>query len=247
MIRFRTAIAAAVVALSAFTAAPAGAETFDEAQRRAIEAIVRDTLTKNPEIVMEAIEALQAREKQVAEDRARAALTTHAKALYEDPASPVAGNAKGDVTVVEFFDYQCGYCKAVQADVQALIKQDGKLRFVFKEFPILGPGSLVAAKAALAARNQGKYLEMHEALMSHRGQLDQDTVLRLARSAGLDTERLKADMESEPVEAALRANHELAEALGIRGTPGFVFGGTIVPGAVKLDEMKRLVASARKG
>ena len=157
----------------------------------------------------------------------------------------VAGNPQGDVTVVEFFDYQCGYCKAVQADTQTLIKGDSKLRFVLKEFPILGPASVVASKAALASRGQGKYVEFHNALMAQRGQLDEAVIMRLAKSVGLDTDRLKKDMDSPDVLKVIAANQALAEKLNIRGTPAFVFGDELVPGAIKLDDMKRLTDAAR--
>jgi len=202
---------------------------------------------KNPEIILEAIEALQQREKLAEAEKAKRALTENKSALFQNPADPAVGNALGDVTVVEFFDYQCGYCKAVMADTQRLIKDDAKLRFVFKEFPILGPGSVVAARAALAAKAQGKYLEVHNALMGHRGQLDDDTILRLAKSAGADMDKLKKDMDSPEVMKVIAANQQLAEQLGIRGTPAFIIGEALVPGAIKLDEMKRLVDSVRKG
>ncbi|MBP2230722.1 protein-disulfide isomerase [Azospirillum agricola] len=245
---FRSALLALPVMAMAFSpAAMAQSQpaAMDDAQRTAIETVVRDYLMKNPEIILQAVEALQQREKLAEAERAKKALADNQKALTRNPADPVAGNPQGDVTVVEFFDYQCGYCKAVQADTERLIKDDPKLRFVFKELPILGPASVIASKAALAARAQGKYLEFHNALMAQRGQLDEDVVLRLAKSVGLDTDRLKKDMESREVLSVIAANQALAEQLGIRGTPGFVFGDELVPGAIKLDDMKRLVAAAR--
>lgn len=153
MTRFRTALFAAAAALMAFVPVTrADAQSIDDGQRRAIEQIVRDYLMKHPEVIVEAMEELQKREQLAEQQKARQALVANRDKLIADPADPVAGNPKGDVTVVEFFDYQCGYCKAVQSDVQRLIEGDGKVRFVFKEFPILGPASLVASKAALAAR-----------------------------------------------------------------------------------------------
>ncbi|HYG85692.1 MAG TPA: DsbA family protein [Azospirillum sp.] len=238
--------AAAAVALAALSPA-ASAQGIPADQRSAIEQVVRDYLLKHPEVIVEAIEELQRRERADDDRKAAQALAQNRAKLFDDPASPVAGNPKGDVTLVEFFDYQCGYCKAVQADVQRLIKDDGKLRFVFKELPILGPASVVAAKAALASRTQGKYEAYHNALMGHRGQLDEATILKLASSVGLDADRLKKDMDSPDIQQAIAANLTLAEQLGIRGTPGFVVGNRIVPGAIKLDDMKKLVAEARKG
>ena len=233
------------MALPATVMAQSQPAAMDDAQRAAIETVVRDYLMKHPEIILQSVEALQQREKLAEAERAKKALAENQQALTRNPADFVAGNPQGDITVVEFFDYQCGYCKAVQADAQRLIKDDAKLRFVLKELPILGPGSVVASKAALAARAQGKYLEFHNALMAQRGQLDQDIVVRLAKSVGLDTDRLKKDMESPDVLSVIAANQALAEELGIHGTPGFVFGNELVPGAIKLEEMKRLVAATR--
>lgn len=246
--RIATAAAALLVAASlALPAAPARAQAMDEAQRRAVEEVVRDYLLKHPEVILQAVEAYQEREKAEAEVRAKRALVANRARLFENPDSPVIGNPQGNVTVVEFFDYMCGYCKAVHADVNRLVKEDRNVKLVFKEFPILGPGSLVASKAALAARKQGKYQPLHDALMEHRGPMDEPTVLRLARSVGLDTDRLKEDMESPKVRDVIVANRALADELGIRGTPAFIVGDDIVPGAIKLDEMKRLVEDARKG
>lgn len=244
----RSTLLALPVALMAFSpAAMAQSQSvaMDDAQRTAIEGVVRDYLMKNPEIILQAVESLQQREKMAEAERAKKALVDNQQALTRSPADPVAGNPQGDVTVVEFFDYQCGYCKAVQADTQRLIKDDPKLRFVFKELPILGPASVVASKAALASKAQGKYLDFHNALMAQRGQLDEDVILRLAKSVGIDTDRLKKDMESRDVLSVIAANQALAEQLGIHGTPGFVFGTELVPGAIKLDDMKRLVAATR--
>jgi protein-disulfide isomerase len=238
--------AAATVALAVLSPA-AQAQGVAAGQRQAIEQIVREYLLQHPEVIVEAMEELQKRERADEERKAKQGLAENKSKLFNDPASPVAGNPKGDVTLVEFFDYQCGYCKSVQADVMRLIKEDGKLRFVFKELPILGPASVTASKAALASRAQGKYEPFHNALMANRGQLDEATILKLASSVGLDTERLKKDMESPEVQQAIGANLALAEQLGIRGTPGFVVGDRIVPGAIKLDTMKSLVAEARKG
>lgn len=243
----RSALLAAVTVALAVLSPAAQAQSIPADQRQAIEQVVRDYLMKHPEVIVEAIDELQKRERADEERKSKQGLAQNKDKLFNDPASPIAGNPKGDVTLVEFFDYQCGYCKAVQADVQKLIKEDGKLKFVFKEYPILGPASVVAAKAALAARAQGKYEPYHNALMAQRGQLDEATILKLATSVGLDTDRLKKDMDSAEIQQALGANLALAEQLGIRGTPGFVIGNSIVPGAIKLDDMRKLVAEARKG
>ena len=141
--------------------------------------------------------------------------------IFDDPATPVGGNPQGDVTIVEFFDYRCPYCKQVQPSLETLLDQDPKLRFVYKEMPVLGPSSVVAAHAALAARLQGKYDAFHNAMMAAKGQITDEVVYHVAGSVGLDVERLKRDMASPEVDQAVKANLALAEALDIRGTPGF--------------------------
>ncbi|CAO3414876.1 DsbA family protein [Azospirillum endophyticum] len=239
------ALPVAALALSAATPAHAQSASFDGNQKAAIEKIVRDYLMEHPEVILQAVDAMQERQKAAEAEQARKALTENKQELLRSPADVVIGNPQGDVTVVEFFDYQCGYCKAVQADTQSLIKGDPKLRFVLKEFPILGPASVIASKAALASRGQGKYVEFHNALMAQRGQLDEAVIMRLAKSVGLDIDRLKKDMESPDVLKVIAANQTLAEKLNIHGTPAFVFGDELVPGAIKLDDMKRLADAAR--
>ncbi len=166
--------------------------------------------------------------------------------LLNDPASPVGGNPDGDVTLVEFFDYQCPYCKRIFPSIQALLAEDRNLRYVFKEFPILGKESVFAARAALAARRQGKYLEFHTALMPARGKLTETRVMRLAEKAGLDVDRLRRDMADRTIDAMIQRNLDLADGLGIFSTPVFIIGDTQVPGAVEIDTLKILIARARQ-
>ncbi|MCH8834790.1 MAG: DsbA family protein [Proteobacteria bacterium] len=166
--------------------------------------------------------------------------------LLNDPASPVGGNPDGDVTLVEFFDYQCPYCKTIFPSIQELLAEDRKLRFVFKEIPVLGKDSVFAARAALAARRQGKYLEFHMALMPARGKLTESRVMGLAEKVGLDVDRLRRDMAERTIGDMIRRNLELADALGIDGTPAFIIGDTQVPGAVEIDTLKTLIARARQ-
>jgi protein-disulfide isomerase len=218
---------------------------FSAGQKAAIEQIVRDYLMKNPQVIFEAARSYQEQQQRQRDENAKAQLMSMSEDVFRDPASPVAGNPRGDVTVVEFFDYQCGYCKTVLDDVRQLLKADPKVRFVFKEYPILGPNSVVAARAALASREQGKYLEFHNALMETKGQLDQAAIERTARSVGIDVERLKRDMAKPEIDQALRRNRQLGDALDIQGTPGFIVGNQIVPGALDLDRLKALVAEAR--
>jgi protein-disulfide isomerase len=157
----------------------------------------------------------------------------------------VIGNPAGDVTVVEFFDYRCPYCKRVTDSLVSLIDSDAKVRVVLKEFPILGPDSLVAARVALAAHKQGKYRAVHEALMAHKGSFEKDALIEVAAKVGADPARLATDMDDPAITAQLKANDALAAKLGITGTPGFIFGRQLVPGAISLDDMKKLVAAAR--
>ena len=188
----------------------------------AMETILRPIIVRNPEIIVRQDE------------------------LLNDPASPVGGNPDGDVTLVEFFDYQCPYCKRIFPSIQALLAEDRNLRYVFKEFPILGKESVFAARAALAARRQGKYLEFHMAVMSAKGKWTEAKVMRLAKTAGLDVDRLRRDMADGTVDAMIRRNLDLADGLGIFSTPVFIIGDTQIPGAVEIDTLKTLIARARQ-
>jgi protein-disulfide isomerase len=227
-------------------ALPARAQQTPPLTREQVEQIVREYLIKNPEVIIEAIQALEDRQKQAAQAGQRDALAARQEQLYRDPDAPVLGNPAGDVTVVEFFDYRCPYCKQVAPALSQLLKEDGKLRLVLKEFPILGPDSLVAARAALAAQAQGKYEAMHAALLRHRGAYDEAAIARLATDAGLDVARLKTDMAKPEIAAMIDRNKALARELSLNGTPAFIIGDKVVPGAVDLDTLKTLVADARK-
>jgi protein-disulfide isomerase len=224
----------------------AAAEPFTPAQEEAIGRILREYLEKHPEAILEALEAAEAKAKEEAARNAQAALGAKKRELEQDPASPVLGNPKGDVTLVEFFDYRCPYCKQVSPTLQALAAEDKQLRIVMKELPILGKDSLTAARAALAAERQGKYAAFHHALMGLKGQLSEDAVLKTAAAVGLDLDRLEADKGRPEIEAQIRATYELAQALGIRGTPAFVVGGELIAGAVDLATLRRKIAGARK-
>jgi protein-disulfide isomerase len=225
--------------------APLAAD-FTPEQRKAIEAIIHDYLTKNPDVLLDALQAAEDKIKGEARDKAAQALSTRRREIFDDPETPFAGNPKGDVSLVEFFDYRCPYCKQVEPALEALLGEDRQLRFVYKEFPVLGPESVTASKAALAARKQGKYDALHRALMALKGQINETAVLKTAESVGVDVERLKRDMAAPEIARALKANTELADALEIRGTPGFVIGNDIVPGAIDLASLKELIATARK-
>ena len=235
-------IAAAMLA----AALPARAQQTPPLTREQVEQIVREYLVSNPEIIVEAIEALEARQKQSMQAGQRDAVAANQEQLYRDRDAPVLGNPKGDVTVVEFFDYRCPYCKQVAPSLARLLEEDGKLRLVLKEFPILGPDSVVAARAALAAHAQGKYAPMHAALLGHRGNFDDAVVAKIAGDAGLDVARLKSDMAKPEIAAMIERNKALAHELSLTGTPAFIIGDRVVPGAVDLETLKLLVADARK-
>jgi protein-disulfide isomerase len=217
------------------------------AQREAIEGIIHDYLIHNPDVLIEALRGAEDKMNREADVKAAKVLSERRKEIFDDPATPVGGNPRGDVTIVEFFDYRCPYCKQVVPALQTLLKEDGKLRFVYKEMPVLGPQSVTAAHAALAAQRQGKYEAFHAAMMATKGQMTEDTVYKVAGSVGLDVDRLKQDMAAPEIDQALKANLALADALSIRGTPGFIIGDHIVPGALDLDTLKTMVADARKG
>ena len=225
---------------------PAAAAEFTPEQRQAIEAIIRDYLTKNPEMLLDVMQAAEDKLKGEAHDKASAALVARHHEVFDDPDAPISGNPQGDVSLVEFFDYRCPYCKEVEPALETLLVEDRQLRFVYKEFPVLGPGSVSAARAALAARKQDKYDAMHRALMGFKGKMDEAAVFKVASSVGLDVDRLKRDMAAPGIDRMLKANLSLAAALDISGTPGFVIGDEIVPGAVSLDDLKQLIAAARR-
>jgi protein-disulfide isomerase len=206
---------------------------------------VRAYLLTHPEVIMEAVATLERRNTAARAQQGRAAIRANRAALHAPGALPVAGNAQGDVTVVEFFDYRCPYCRQAYVQVKALLAADPGVRLVFKEFPVLGPASVVAAKAAIAAGMQGKYIAFHEALMAYRGNLDQAAVMTVAASVGLNTARLTADMKQAVINTTISGSHALARKIGINGTPAFVIGDELVPGYISLDELKRLVAKAR--
>lgn len=216
-------------------------------QRQAIEGIIHDYLLNNPDVLIEALRSAEDKVNREADAKATKVLSDRAGEVFDNPATPVGGNPKGDVTIVEFFDYRCPYCKQVLPSLQALLKEDHELRFVYKEFPVLGPASVTAAHAALAAQRQGKYEAFHTAMMAAKGQITEDTIYKVAGSVGLDVDQLKQDMAAPEIERELKANLALAEALNIRGTPGFIIGKKIVPGALDLDALKDMIAEARKG
>jgi protein-disulfide isomerase len=225
------------------------AEELSAAQQERIEAVVRDYILKNPEILIESLRRYEDKHRQASEEDAKKAIAANRDALEKNPTSPVAGNAQGDVTIVEFFDYRCGYCKKALPAVQELLKTDKNVRMVFKEFPILGPDSVIAARTALAVWKiaPAKYLPFHLALMESRGELSEERVLEIAKKVGLDVEKLGAAKADPEIDATIERNHELARTLQINGTPAFVVGGRLVPGALDGKTLREMVGTARAG
>ncbi len=235
--------ALAFVVLAAATPAIAEIEGKD---KKAIEEIVHQYILEHPEIIAEAIERLRERERVAQEASLRQAKTALAPQIYDNPQTPEMGNAKGDVTVVEFFDYQCGYCKRVFPTFMNVLNSDQNIRVLWKELPILGPVSHFASRAAMAADKQGKYFAYHVALMELKGKLTEDKVMETAHAIGLDMKQLIKDMASPEIEQYLNETLKLAQSLGINGTPAFLFGDQLVPGAIGEDKMRELIAQARK-
>ena len=247
MTRLASLLAAAAISIAGVSAA--SAQTFSEPQRGEIERIVRDYLLKHPELLQEVMVELERKQQTAEAEKARAAVKTHADALFNSPRQVTLGNPQGDVTFVEFFDYNCGYCKRALNDMTALMGRDPKLKVVLKEFPVLGPGSVEAAQVAVAVRMQDKsgkkYMEFHQKMLLGRGQADKARAMAVAKEIGLDMTRLEKDLKSEEIAATLQESAKLAEALGLNGTPSYVIGSDVVVGAVGLDALGKKIEQAR--
>ena len=232
-------------------AAPARAQSFNADQRGEIERIIKDYLLSHPELLQDVMNELDKRQVQAEAEKHRASVKEHSAAIFSSPRQVTLGNTQGDVTVVEFFDYNCGYCKRAMNDMMELLNTDLKLRFVLKEFPVLGDGSVQAAHVAAAARMQDKtgkkYLEFHIKLLSGRGAADKARALAVAKEVGFDMARIEKDMSSPEVKAQLEESFKLAEALGLNGTPSYVVGNEVVIGAVGLKTLREKVNTARCG
>jgi protein-disulfide isomerase len=230
---------------------PVGAQEFSAPQKSEIERIVKDYLVSHPEVLQEAIAELDKRQAAADLEKAKTAVANNAEALFNSSRHVVLGNPKGDVTMVEFFDYNCGFCKRAMADMLELLKDDPKLRVILKEFPVLGPGSVEAAKVAVAVRMQDKggkkYLDFHQKLLGGRGQADKARALAVAKEVGMDMKRIDADMASDEAKVSIEESLKLAETLGLNGTPSYIVGTDVVIGAVGLDALRAKVSTARCG
>jgi protein-disulfide isomerase len=240
-------------ALALSSSAMANALSPDQVKQ--VQQVVHDYLVTNPQVLVEASDALQKQEMVKMEKNAKSAITSNAANIFADPASPVAGNPNGKVTIVEFFDYQCPHCKDMAKIVEDIIESDKQVRVVFKELPIFGASSKYASQVALAAYKQGadKYLQFHNALMAASNPLTSDKVMQIAKSEGLNMDQLKKDMNSNAVGQQIQNNFKLAQSLGIMGTPTFVIGKwegnkasktSFVPGATTEGNLQKLIKQA---
>ena len=245
-------LAPALFALALFGAPPsASAQSFSDTQRGDIESIVRNYLIAHPEVLEEAMAELSKRQTAAETEKHEASVANNAEAIFNSPRGVSVGNKDGDVTFVEFFDYNCGYCKRAMTDMLDLMKADPKLKVVLKEFPVLGPGSVEAAQVAVAVRMQDpsgkKYLDFHQKLLNSKGQADKARALAAAKEAGIDMAKLEKDSASPEVRATLEENFKLAEAMGMNGTPSYVIGKQVVIGAVGVESLREKIAVARCG
>ena len=211
-------------------------ETMNQDQ---VNAYVREYLLSNPEIIPEAIEVLRSRQN-------ASALSESEELLYNDGYSHVAGNVDGDITIVEFYDYNCGYCKQVPEHIAQLIEEDKNVKVIFKELPILAESSQFASVAAMASMKQGKFMDFHSALMKNKRQLTEDLILQIARDSGINEEKLLEDMADPEIETNIMKNKYLVQNIGISGTPGFVIGTQVIPGYIPYERLKGIINEERE-
>jgi protein-disulfide isomerase len=239
---------AAILALVAF--APTGQAQTPSApltaeQAEAVNRLVHDYLMNNPKVLQEAIDHAQEAARDEAEQKVKAEMISRREELESDPTSPVLGNSKGDVTIVEFFDYRCPYCKASAPAVAALLVADKRVRLVLKDFPILGKESTFASRIALAVQKHGKYAEYYKAMFALKSPIDDAATLEIVKSIGLDPEQIRKESDASDIDTMLAHNFDLAKAIGVEGTPAFVLGDTLIPGAVTVEVLKEQIAALR--
>ncbi len=246
---FRTLSVAAAMTLAAFAmpagTGPASAQAMNDAQKQEMGDFIRSYLLEHPEILREMADKLEAKDQE-AETLARTkGLAEQKQLIFSHAGDAVVGNPKGDVTIVEFMDYNCGWCKRSVGEVQALLEKDKNLKVVFKEFPIFGPHSEFAAKAALASIKQGKYWELHQALFANEGQVTDEVVMNIATELGLDVNKLAEDMKDQKVLDTVSENYDLAKTLKLNGTPAFIIDDQVYPGYLPLDQLQAAIADVR--
>lgn len=243
----------ALSSVAILASSSAMAANFNADQTKEIQQIVHDYLVQKPQVLIEASQALQKEQMSAMQKTADKAISANTKALFANAANPSVGNANGDVTVIEFMDYQCAHCKEMGPIMDTLVQGDGKIRVVYKELPIFGPTSEYAAKAAIASVKQGKYAAFHSALMKDQNPLTKDEVMKIAKSVGLNTDQLAKDAEDPAIAAQLKDNFNLAQALGLMGTPAIIIGDNegkktlFIPGTTSQQNMQQMIAQIRKG
>ena len=243
--RLRAVLLFTVTVLAMGLTLPAWAESPSVPAQPALDQAIEQYIRSHPEVIQQALQSLEVKRQKDEKLRIKQAIATHQEELLRDPASPVSGNVNGDVTVIEFFDYRCGYCKRVASAVTQLQKDEPGVRVVYKDFPILGEVSVFGARAALAAREQGKHQAFHEALLASENELTEEEVLAIAQRVGLDVKKLEVGLQAPEWQAAIDRNRALAKLLGISGTPGFIVGSEVYSGTLELTGLKALVAKAR--
>ena len=244
------AFVAATIGLAALAPlAPAAADEFTPAQKQELGPIIRDYLVSHPEVLREAIEALDKRDKETAAVEQQKAVSDRAGPLFSSPFQANVGNPNGSATLVEFFDYNCHFCKGALPDIAKLMKDDPNLHLVLKDFPVLGPGSVESARVAIAARNQlpgEKFWAFHNKLLSMHGPIGKAEALSVAKDLGLDMDKLAKDMQSPEIQAGLHEVMAMADQLQINGTPSFVVGDEVIVGAGEIDELRDKIAAVHK-
>ena len=220
------------------------AESFSDVQKQELEVLFKQFLADNPQSILDSVDSYRAAQEQETQQSAQDKLKEYS-AYFKGSNLPMAGNPNGDVTVVEYFDYNCGYCRKAFEDIQTLLKGDKNLRVIFQEMPILSPTSQTMAALSMAAHKQGKYFEMHKALMDYRGTQSDDAYNKVAKDAGIDVELMNKDAKSSEILSAISKSSEMAVNLGIRGTPGFIIGDQIYPGYIGLDGLRNAIKEAR--
>jgi len=246
----RPVVFAALFMAAVFLAPPASAQSFSDDQRHEIEGIIKDYLISHPDVMQDVMAAMDKQQKDAEAEKARATIRDNNATLFNSSHQVVLGNPQGSVTMVEFFDYNCAFCKRAMADMLDLLKTQPDLKFVLKEFPVLGEGSVEAAHVAVAARMQDptakKYIEFHQKLLGGRGPADKARALAVAKEVGYDMARIEKDMNSDEAKTTIDENMKLADALGVNGTPSYVVGDELVIGAVGLDALKEKLSAEKK-
>jgi protein-disulfide isomerase len=227
------------------TISPVFAEGISPAQKIEFEKLVHDYLLEHPEILRDMANKLEVNDKLAADTARDTTLKTQAKDIFHNPMDAIVGNAKGDVTVVEFMDYNCGWCKKSVKEMQSLIASDKNVRIVMKEFPIFGEGSEYAARAALASVKQNKYWELHQAMFASEVKITPEVVDQIAKEQGLDVAKMKTDMKAAEIDATIKKNQALAQSLALTGTPGFVVDSNLIPGYTELANLQAMLAKTR--